>query len=73
MFQDYFTGSNHLIWPLLGLVIFGSLFLGVLAYVFFGLRDPDKLRDIASLPLASDDLPNLESTPVQPAKGGPGQ
>ncbi len=73
MFQDYFTGSNHLIWPLLGLIIFGTIFIGVLAYVFLGLRDPEKLREISSLPLAADDMPNLETNPVLPAEGGPGQ
>jgi hypothetical protein len=51
MFQEYFSGSNHLIWPLIGLVIFVTMFVGVLAYVFLGLRDKDKVAEIAALPL----------------------
>ena len=54
MFQDYFAQSDHLIWPLVGLVIFVLLFVGVLAYVFLGLRDKDKVDEIAALPLADD-------------------
>ncbi len=73
MFQEYFSGSDHLIWPLLGLLIFVVIFIGVLAYVFLGLRDKDKLRDIASLPLADDDAPLTTANPENPAVGGPGQ
>ena len=54
MFQDYFAQSDHLIWPLVGLVIFVLFFVGVLAYVFLGLRDKDKVDEIAALPLADD-------------------
>ena len=65
MFQDYFAQSDHLIWPLLGLLIFVLLFVGVLAYVFLGLRDKDKVDEIAALPLAqdsaTDDHPNIPS------------
>jgi len=65
MFQDYFAQSDHLIWPLLGLVIFVLFFVGVLAYVFLGLRDKDKVDEIAALPLAqdsaTDDHPNIPS------------
>ncbi len=54
MFQEYFANSEYLIWPMVGLMIFVMLFLGVLAYVFFGLRDKDKVDEIAALPLADD-------------------
>ena len=54
MFQDYFAQSDHLIWPLVGLVIFVLFFVGVLAYVFLGLRDKEKVDEIAALPLADD-------------------
>ena len=54
MYQEFYANSEHLIWPLLGLVIFVSIFIGVLAYVFFGLRDRDKIDKIAALPLESD-------------------
>ena len=65
MFQEYFADSEHLIWPLVGLVIFVMLFVGVLAYVFFGLRDKDKVDEIAALPLfedsATDDRLNVSN------------
>ncbi len=54
MFQEFYANSSHLIWPLLGLVIFVTIFIGVLAYVFFGLRDRDKIDELAALPLESD-------------------
>jgi cbb3-type cytochrome oxidase subunit 3 len=54
VFQEFFAKSDHLIWPLLGLVIFVLIFIGVLAYVFLGLRDRDKIDAIAALPLESD-------------------
>ena len=54
MYQEFFAKSDHLIWPLLGLVIFVSIFIGVLAYVFLGLRDRDKIDAIAALPLETD-------------------
>ncbi|MCK9997188.1 MAG: CcoQ/FixQ family Cbb3-type cytochrome c oxidase assembly chaperone [Candidatus Krumholzibacteria bacterium] len=54
MFQDYFAQSDHLIWPVIGLLIFVLLFVGVLAYVFLGLRDKDKVNEIAALPLSED-------------------
>jgi len=54
MFQEYFAGSEHLMWPLAGLLIFVLLFVGVLAYVFFGLRDRDRVDALAALPLAED-------------------
>ena len=54
MYQEFYANSSHLIWPLMGLVIFVSIFIGVLAYVFFGLRDRDKIDAIAALPLELD-------------------
>lgn len=54
MFQDFFAKSDHLIWPLLGLIIFVLIFIGVLAYVFLGLRDREKIDAIAALPLEPD-------------------
>ena len=54
MFKDFFAQSDYLIWPLIGLLIFMILFVGVLAYVFFGLRDQKKVDEIASLPLFED-------------------
>ena len=54
MYQEYFAQSDLLVWPLVGLLIFVVIFSGVLAFVFFGLRDPDKLKEIAALPLEPD-------------------
>ena len=54
MYQEFYSGSNLLIWPLIGLLIFVSVFIGVLAYTFFGLRDKKKLEEIAALPLEPD-------------------
>lgn len=54
MFQEFYAKSELLIWPLVGLIIFLAVFAGVLAFVFFGLRDRDKLDEIAALPLEPD-------------------
>ena len=56
MYQEYLSKSDHLIWPLIGLLIFVLMFVGVLAYVFLGLRDKDKVDEIAALPLAEDTI-----------------
>ena len=50
MFQDFFAKSDLLVWPVMGLLIFVLIFVGVLAYVFLGLRDKDKIDRMASLP-----------------------
>lgn len=57
MFQQFFRNSELLIFPVVGLIIFFLSFVGVLAYVFIGLRNKDKVRRIASLPLEGDDGP----------------
>ena len=54
MFQEFFARSDNLVWPLIGLLMFAALFVGVLAYVFFGLRDRSKIDDIAALPADED-------------------
>ena len=55
MFQEFFARSDHLVWPLIGLLMFVVMFLVVLSYVFCGLRDRSKIDDIAALPLENDD------------------
>ena len=62
MFQEFFASSTLLTWPLVGLAVFVLSFIAVLLYVVFGLRDPQKLDHIASLPL--DDGPVLKNDPV---------
>lgn len=54
MFQEFFANSDLLVWPLVGLIIFVTIFAGVLAFVYFGFRDKDKIDEVASLPLESD-------------------
>lgn len=59
MFQQFFRGSDLLIFPVVGLVIFILSFVGVLAYVFIGLREKEKVRRIAALPLEGDDVSSI--------------
>lgn len=54
MFQEFYAKSDLLVWPLVGLVIFVMIFLGVLGYVFLGLKNKDKVDKIAALPLEHD-------------------
>ncbi len=58
MFQEFFQArAGLLIWPLLGLGIFVTSFIFVLAYVAIGLRDGRKRDELAALPLAEDTAP----------------
>ncbi len=54
MFQEFFAKSDLLVWPLVGLIIFVAIFAGVMAFVLFGLRDQNKINEIAALPLEPD-------------------
>ena len=54
MFQEFFSKSDLLVWPVLSLLIFVVIFVGVLAYVFLGLRDKDKIDRMASLPFVQE-------------------
>jgi cbb3-type cytochrome oxidase subunit 3 len=50
----------------MGLLIFVLFFVGVLAYVFLGLRDKKKVDLMAGLPLADDSAPdNHPNVPSQ--------
>ena len=69
MYQEYLSKSDHLIWPLIGLLIFVLMFVGVLAYVFLGLRDKDKVDEIAALPLADDTADDGDLNLVNQADG----
>lgn len=69
MYQEFYANSEHLIWPLVGLVIFVLMFVGVLAYVFLGLRDKDKVAEIAALPLADDTATDGDLNLVKQANG----
>ncbi len=43
---------------MVGLLIFVTVFLAVLAFAFLGLRDRTKIEEIAALPLAEDSAIN---------------
>lgn len=62
MFQEYFQSRpGLLIWPLIGLGIFLTSFLLVLAYTALGLRDGRKRDEVAALPLADDTVSRRSS------------
>ena len=54
MYQEFYNRSDLLVWPLVGLIIFLAVFLGVLAFTFLGLRDRKTIDAIAALPLEPD-------------------
>ena len=58
MFQEFYARSEHLIWPLVGLIIFVVIFVGVLAFTFLGLRDRKKIDEIAAMPLDDTSTPD---------------
>jgi hypothetical protein len=61
MFQEFFSRSTLLVWPLVGLLLSVTFFIGVLAFVFLGLRDRTRVSELASMPL------DAEETVVGPA------
>ena len=54
MYQEFYSKSDLLVWPVLALLIFVMIFVGVLAYVFLGLRDKGKIDEMASLPFVPE-------------------
>jgi len=55
MFQEFFASRmDLLLGPKLAFGLFFTVFLGILIWVFFGLRDEEELKRIASLPLEDD-------------------
>ena len=55
MFQEFFSRSALLAWPLAGLLVSVAFFVGVLAFVFLGLRDRKRIDELAALPFANED------------------
>jgi hypothetical protein len=55
MFQEFFSRSSHLVWPLMGLLLSVAFFIGVLAYVFLGLRDRKHISRLAALPFDTEE------------------
>ena len=62
MYQQFYSQSDLLVWPVIATLIFVVIFAGVLAYVFLGLRDKDKIDRMASLPFDID--PDFEDQPA---------
>ena len=54
MFQQFYAGSDLLVWPLVGLGIFVLGFVAVLLYVGVVLRGSPLIDHLAALPLADD-------------------
>lgn len=54
MYKEFYSHSELMNWPLVGLSIFFLTFLAVLAYVFFGLRKSREIDRMAALPLDDD-------------------
>jgi len=55
MFHDYFAGSDLLLWPLVGLLLFVISFAAILFHVTVNLRDRRAVEHLASLPLDAGD------------------
>jgi hypothetical protein len=55
VFQEFFSRSTLLAWPLAGLLLSVTFFVGVLAFVFLGLRDRRHVHDLASLPFDAEE------------------
>lgn len=55
MFQEFFSRSTLLVWPVMGLLISVAFFVGVLAFVFLGLRDRRHVSELAALPFETEE------------------
>ena len=55
MFTEFLARGDLLVWPLVALAIFFTVFMGVLVQVLAGWRRPQTLSHVTRLPLASDD------------------
>ncbi len=55
MFQEFFSRSTLLVWPLVGLLLSMAFFAGVLAFVFLGLRDRRRIDELAALPFVAEE------------------
>lgn len=55
MFQEFFSRSTLLVWPLIGLLLSVAFFVGVLAFVFLGLRDRGRVAELAALPFVTEE------------------
>jgi hypothetical protein len=62
MFHDFFAGSPHLAFPIVGLIFFLAAFAAVLGHVCFGLRRSRDVDPLAALP--------FEDGEPEPRSGG---
>ncbi len=56
MMKEFLASTGLGIYPAISLVIFVVVFSLVVLYVFLGMRRPDEIRRLASLPLEEQDL-----------------
>ena len=56
MYRSFYEGSDLLHLPILALILFLGVFLGVVAYVYVVRRKDDRFDELANLPLR-DDVP----------------
>ena len=64
MFLEFFKAGDLLIWPVIGLLIFVTVFVGVLVKVALIGRRSKVLSDLTALPLFDDERP-LNSREVE--------
>ena len=62
MFLEFLAQQDLLVWPIVGLVIFFTVFVGVLVRLAVAGRRPGGLPEITALPL-EDDERSLPSRP----------
>jgi cbb3-type cytochrome oxidase subunit 3 len=55
MFREFLARSSHLDWPLVALVLFFGVFLGVLVLLGWSIVRRKTFDDVASLPLEDDE------------------
>jgi hypothetical protein len=54
VFQEFYRSSEWLTLPLIALVFFFAFFVGVLVWVFFGMRDAGRVDRLSDLPFSSE-------------------
>jgi hypothetical protein len=59
MFQQFYSRSELMTWPVVGLIIFMTAFIAVLLIVFIGMRNSRTVDHMANLPLEDDAAPEI--------------
>lgn len=65
MIREFLATSPHLVFPIAGLVIFLTMFLTVLGYVFVGLRRTTDIAPLAALPFEDGEAQRIGSEEVK--------